>query len=72
MAAEDVRCLCGSLVAKIKKTGIELKCRRCKRIAFVTLLKKEQRMLEKSHPEIFRHQVIFAHPPIMEEVSSQE
>lgn len=36
MAAErDVRCDCGSLMARLTKAGIELKCRRCKRIVVV-------------------------------------
>ena len=28
----DERCLCGNLLAKIDPTGIEILCRRCKRI----------------------------------------
>lgn len=32
---KELRCICGSLVAKIKKNGIELKCRRCKRVAMI-------------------------------------
>jgi phage FluMu protein Com len=28
----DLRCCCGSLVARIVKGHVELKCRRCKRI----------------------------------------
>lgn len=31
----DFRCLCGSLMAKIIPTGIEIKCRRCKRIHYI-------------------------------------
>ena len=31
----DCRCLCGSLVARIAGDGIELKCRRCKRVLVV-------------------------------------
>ncbi len=69
ITAEDLRCLCGSLVAKVKSTGIELKCRRCKRVALIPLLKKEQKMLEK-HPEIFRYQIAFDHPHGMEETTS--
>lgn len=62
MAAGDLRCLCGSLVAKVTKTGIELKCRRCKRVALIPLLKKEQKILEENHPEVFRYQMTFNHP----------
>jgi phage FluMu protein Com len=28
----DERCLCGSLVAKVSPKGVEILCRRCKRI----------------------------------------
>jgi phage FluMu protein Com len=28
----DERCLCGSLVAKLSPQGVEILCRRCKRI----------------------------------------
>jgi phage FluMu protein Com len=63
MTAEDLRCLCGSLVARVKKTAIELKCRRCKRVALIPLLKKDQRTLQESHPEVFKYQITFDHPP---------
>lgn len=33
--ARDLRCECGSLVAKLSAAGIELKCRRCKRLAII-------------------------------------
>lgn len=36
-AHEDVRCFCGSLLAKLVEGGVELKCRRCKRIIVVPL-----------------------------------
>ena len=29
------RCLCGSLLARIKPQGIELKCRKCKRLQVI-------------------------------------
>ena len=35
--SEDCRCLCGRLVARIVREGIELKCRRCKRTMRVAL-----------------------------------
>ena len=28
----DERCLCGSLLAKVSRDGVEILCRRCKRI----------------------------------------
>lgn len=33
----DLRCDCGSLVARIIEAGVELKCRRCKRIKIIPL-----------------------------------
>ena len=30
--SQEARCHCGYLVAKLRKEGVELKCRRCKRI----------------------------------------
>jgi hypothetical protein len=32
---EDLRCRCGSLMARVTARGIELKCRRCKRVVLV-------------------------------------
>jgi phage FluMu protein Com len=71
MSSGDLRCLCGSLVAKVTKEGIELKCRRCKRVALIPLLKKEQRHLEETHPEVFRYRITFDHPTEIEEGSPQ-
>jgi hypothetical protein len=36
-AGADARCACGSLLARILPHGVELKCRRCRRHALVTL-----------------------------------
>jgi phage FluMu protein Com len=33
----DCRCLCGCLLARIVASGVELKCRRCKRTLLVAL-----------------------------------
>jgi phage FluMu protein Com len=33
--AEQHRCECGSLLAKMAPAGIEVKCRRCKRIVLI-------------------------------------
>lgn len=33
----DCRCVCGSLVARLVNGGVELKCRRCKRVLVVPL-----------------------------------
>jgi hypothetical protein len=36
-AGEEIRCGCGSLLARQVDRGIELKCRRCKRTVIVPL-----------------------------------
>jgi len=36
-AADDCRCLCGSLLARVVEGAVELKCRRCKRTLRVPL-----------------------------------
>ena len=33
----DVRCLCGSLVARLVPGGVEIKCRRCQRLVQLPL-----------------------------------
>jgi phage FluMu protein Com len=33
--SQDYRCQCGSLMAKITPQGVEVKCRRCKRIQII-------------------------------------
>jgi hypothetical protein len=34
-AAEQVRCLCGQLLARMVDTGIELKCKRCRQLVTI-------------------------------------
>lgn len=34
---KDLRCFCGSLISRVSKRGIELKCRRCKRVHIIPL-----------------------------------
>jgi hypothetical protein len=36
-AHEDLRCACGSLLARRVREGVELKCRRCKRTVVIPL-----------------------------------
>jgi phage FluMu protein Com len=61
-ASIECRCLCGSLVARATPRGVELKCRRCKRILLVPWDRSEAhspsiseasgpRGPEPSHPE---------------------
>lgn len=33
----DLRCPCGSLMARLTAAGLELKCRRCKRVVLLRL-----------------------------------
>jgi phage FluMu protein Com len=33
--ARDSRCLCGNLLARLRPEGVELKCRRCKRVMVI-------------------------------------
>jgi hypothetical protein len=42
------RCLCGSLLAKITPEGIELKCRKCKRLQLIP----NSRILRVLKPEL--------------------
>jgi phage FluMu protein Com len=34
-AAEETRCLCGRLLARLTSDGIELKCTRCRRVVVI-------------------------------------
>jgi hypothetical protein len=34
-AADQVRCLCGQLMARLVEEGIELKCKRCRRLVTI-------------------------------------
>jgi hypothetical protein len=34
-SSRESRCVCGSLLARLTAQGVELKCRRCKRIVLV-------------------------------------
>jgi len=34
---EELRCECGSLVARLVEDGLEIKCRRCKRILVIPI-----------------------------------
>ena len=36
----QLRCACGSLMARLTAAGVELKCRRCKRVVVVRLAAK--------------------------------
>ncbi|CUQ66855.1 protein of unknown function [Candidatus Nitrospira inopinata] len=36
-APDDVRCLCGQLLARLVENGVELKCKRCRRLVTIPL-----------------------------------
>jgi hypothetical protein len=40
------RCACGSLLARLTADGVELKCRRCKRLVVVRWSEREFRALD--------------------------
>jgi phage FluMu protein Com len=42
----ELRCACGSLMARVVGVGLELKCRRCKRIVVVPLARAAGRWVE--------------------------
>jgi phage FluMu protein Com len=44
--ADELRCECGSLVAKLVDEGLELKCRRCKRLALIPLQRLGEQPVE--------------------------
>ena len=35
LKSEEARCHCGHLLAKLRSTGVELKCKRCKRLLLI-------------------------------------
>ena len=39
---KEARCHCGQLVAKLHRDGVELKCKRCKRIVSIPYSRVEQ------------------------------
>ena len=53
IAEDNLRCECGSLLAKLAGASIELKCRRCKRMLTVTLaaLAEHARATRGQHTE---------------------
>jgi hypothetical protein len=42
-ACDELRCPCGSLLARLVPGGVELLCRRCRRTVVVPLAKEEAR-----------------------------
>jgi phage FluMu protein Com len=49
--ADDCRCACGSLLARLVPAGVELKCRRCKRTHVVPLSPTRTQRPEATSPE---------------------
>ncbi len=48
----EARCECGQLIAKLRSDGVELKCKRCKRIVLIPFATMEDAagVLPSSHP----------------------
>lgn len=48
----EARCECGQLVAKLRPAGVELKCKRCKRIVLIPFatMEDEAGFLPSPHP----------------------
>jgi phage FluMu protein Com len=44
----ELRCGCGSLMARLTHAGLELKCRRCKRLVVVPVPSEADRWVEVS------------------------
>jgi phage FluMu protein Com len=48
----DERCLCGSLVAKLSPRGVEILCRRCKRIHVIPWSEEREPTLAASRQHV--------------------
>jgi hypothetical protein len=46
--SEEARCHCGHLVAKLRRTGVELKCKRCKRLLLIPFARELPKLLSSS------------------------
>jgi hypothetical protein len=47
--ADDCRCLCGSLLARLVDGGVELLCRRCKRTHWIALTPRPEAQSPEPH-----------------------
>lgn len=47
----ESRCACGSLLARLTAEGVELKCRRCKRLVVVRWSDQDHRALDEGSPD---------------------
>ena len=47
--ADDCRCVCGSLLARLVDGGVELYCRRCKRTHWIALNTRPEAMSPEPH-----------------------
>ena len=54
-AEREARCECGQLIAKLRRDGVELKCKRCKRIVVIPYSRRKGD--EVSNNEVRRHTV---------------
>jgi hypothetical protein len=49
-AAYECRCGCGSLLARLRSEGVELKCRRCKRVVTLSFASLAMGEVAALHP----------------------
>ena len=49
-ASRDCRCGCGSLLARLRPAGVELKCRRCKRVVVLSFADLSASERHEIHP----------------------
>ena len=50
VASREERCYCGNLVARISPAGVEILCRRCRRIHRIPWIREEMAMKVHSRP----------------------
>ncbi len=43
---KEIRCMCGSLVARLLPTGLELKCKRCKRLHLIPVTVEREDVMQ--------------------------
>lgn len=49
---EELRCECGSLVARLVEDGLEIKCRRCKRILVIPITLTKEVTAKTTHARV--------------------
>ena len=47
---DEARCVCGSLLARVTPSGVEVKCRRCKRVILIPFAPDEPEREPRQSP----------------------